>query len=68
VCFARTASRSVLGSMSDIARQIWVDAESARSCDLLDLDWLEARLREVLLRYRSPIGALAELVRGTPTR
>jgi hypothetical protein len=65
VCFARTASRSVLGSMNDIARQIWGDAESVRSFDQLDLDWLEARLGEVpfgALRYRSPIGALAELV------
>ncbi len=31
VCFARTASRSVLGTMNDIAWQIWSDAESVRS-------------------------------------
>lgn len=71
VCFARTASRSVLGTMNDIAWQIWSDAGSVRSFDQLDLDWLEARLGEVpfgALRYRSPIGALAELVQGTPAR
>ncbi len=71
VCFARTASRSVLGTMNEIARQIWWDAGSVRSFDQLDLDWLEARLGEVpfgALRYRSPIGALAELAQGTPAR
>lgn len=55
--------------MNDIAWQIWSDAESVRSFDQLDLDWLEARLGEVpfrALRYRSPVGALAELVQGTP--
>ena len=71
VCFARTASRSVLGSMNDIARQVWGDAGSVRSFEQLDLDWLEARLGEVpfgALRYRSPIGALAEVVQGTAAR
>ena len=71
VCFARTASRSVLGSMNDIALQIWVHAESVRSFDQLDLNRLEARLAGVIfgaLQYRSPIDALAALVQGTPAR
>lgn len=71
VCFARTASRSVLGSMNDIAVQIWVDAESVRSFDQLDLDRLESRLAGVIfgaLAYRCPIDALAELVQGTSVR
>jgi hypothetical protein len=71
VCFARTVSRSVLGTMNDIAWQIWSDAGSVRSFVQLDLDWLEARLGEVpysALRYRSPIGALAELAQGTAAR
>ena len=64
VCFARTASRSVLGTMNDIARQVWGDAGSVRSFDQVDLDWLEARLAEVpfgALRYRSPNDALSKL-------
>ncbi len=70
VCFARTASRSVLGSMNDIALQIRVDAESVRSFDRLSLDWLEMRLSGVIfgaLGYRRPVDMLRELVRhGKP--
>jgi hypothetical protein len=65
VCFARTASRSVLGSMNDIALQIWADAESVRSFDRLNLDWLEMRLAGVIfgaLGYRRPTDVLRELV------
>jgi hypothetical protein len=69
ICFARTASRSVLGSMNDIAQQIWAEAEWARSFDRLDLDRLEERLAGVIfgaLAHRSPADALAELVRAAP--
>jgi hypothetical protein len=48
LCFARTASRSVLGSMNDIAEQIRAEAEWARSFDRLDLDRLEERLAGVI--------------------
>ena len=68
VCFARTASRSVLGSMNDIALQIWVDAESVRSFDRLKLDWLEMRLAGVIfgaLDYRRPADVLRDLVRNS---
>lgn len=71
VCFARTASRSVLGSMNDIAQQIWAEAEWTRSFERLDLDGLEERLAGVIfgaLGYGSPAAVLAELVRATPPR
>jgi len=69
VCFSRTASRSVLGSMNDITPQIQSEAEMAPSFDHLDLDRLEERLARVIfgtLGYRYPTTVLAELVRATP--
>lgn len=64
VCFARTASRSVLGSMSDIAEHIRAEAEWARSYNRLDLSRLEDRLAGVIfgaLSYRCPIDELGDL-------
>lgn len=66
VCFARTASRSVLGSMNEIAEQIHAEAEWARSFDRLDLDQLEDRLAGVIfgtLGYQCPRDVLDKLAR-----
>jgi hypothetical protein len=52
VAFARTASRSILGSMNDLANHIQVTAEAYSSFDQMDLDQLEVELSEV------PLGAL----------
>lgn len=69
LCFARTASRSVLGSMNDIAEQIRAEAEWARSFDRLDLDRLEERLAGGLfgaLSYRSPLDELHDRIGADP--
>jgi len=69
ISFARTASRSVLGFMNDIAQNIWFTAGAEHSFEALDLDALEVSLAEVLHRvsgiYHRPVDLLASLIRGS---
>jgi hypothetical protein len=67
VQLARTASRSVLGSMNDIVGHIHAEAEDVLSPDHLNLDRLEDRLAGVIfgaLGYQSPLDVLRELARS----
>jgi hypothetical protein len=43
---ARTNNRRVLGSMNDLATQIWFEAERYRSFEGIDLDRLEVKLAD----------------------
>jgi hypothetical protein len=61
---AQTASRRVLGTMTDLAYQIRAEAETAGSFERFDLDRVEDRLAEVplsVLGYGHPARAVAEL-------
>jgi hypothetical protein len=65
----RTDSRSVLGSMTDLATGIWYGAEEAPSFDRLDLDELEqeiANRRVGFLRYATPLSAVRTLASTSP--
>ena len=66
---ARTISRSVLGSMNDIAWQIRVRAEMSGSHQSFSLDAVEIELSTLLhspLKYRYPIEIARELCQGAP--
>jgi hypothetical protein len=61
---AQTASRRVLGTMTNLAYQIRAEAEAAGSFERLDLDRVEDCLTEVplsVLGYGHPARAVAEL-------
>ncbi|HEX8319720.1 MAG TPA: GNAT family N-acetyltransferase [Longimicrobium sp.] len=61
---ARTNNRRVLGSMNDLATQIWFEAERYRSFEGIDLDRLEVKLADnphAMLGYKDATWVLAEL-------
>ena len=67
VFVARTSNRRVLGSMNDLANQIWFVAAEQHSFQALDLESLELELAEVplsMIRYRHPAAVARELARG----
>lgn len=66
---ARTISRSVLGSMNDIAWQIRVRAELSGTHQAFSLEAMEMELSTLLhspLKYRHPIDIARELCQGAP--
>jgi hypothetical protein len=71
VVVARTNDRRVLGSMNDLAHQIQVTAELARSFERIDWDRLEVDLAHVplsMLKYQDPHTMAQELAqRGAST-
>lgn len=68
VQFAKTASRSVLGSMNDIAWNYQIISEEAEYVDRLSLSEAEYKLSQLLsgaLNYRLPSEVAIELLAGT---
>lgn len=69
VAYATTASRRVLGSMNDLANQVWFDVEAYPCWEAIDWDEIEERLSTVplsLLAYSSPDLVARRLASSTP--
>ena len=69
VFIARTNNRRVLGSMNDLANQVWHTAAEHHAFQMLDFDRLELELAEVplsMFRYKHPAAVAADLARGGP--